>query len=77
MRYRILGNTQVHHPDGSSVALGGARLRALLTVLALRPGRAAPVGVLVGEVGADEPRADAPPARPARVGRVRRVRGPD
>ncbi|GAA2453466.1 hypothetical protein GCM10010388_49220 [Streptomyces mauvecolor] len=77
MRYRILGNTQVHHLDGSPVALGGARLRALLTVLALRPGRAAPVGVLVGEVWGDEPPADAPAALQALVGRLRRVLGHD
>ncbi|MGW1865132.1 BTAD domain-containing putative transcriptional regulator [Streptomyces mauvecolor] len=77
VRYRILGNTQVHHLDGSPVALGGARLRALLTVLALRPGRAAPVGVLVGEVWGDEPPADAPAALQALVGRLRRVLGHD
>ncbi|WP_406508885.1 BTAD domain-containing putative transcriptional regulator [Streptomyces sp. NBC_00212] len=77
MRYRILGNTQVHHLDGSPVALGGARLRALLTVLALRPGRAAPVGVLVGEVWGDEPPADAPAALQALVGRLRRALGHD
>ncbi|WP_053723925.1 BTAD domain-containing putative transcriptional regulator [Streptomyces sp. WM6378] len=77
MRYRILGNTQVHHLDGSPVSLGGARLRALLTVLALRPGRAAPVGVLVGEVWGDEPPADAPAALQALVGRLRRALGHD
>ncbi|MGW2859194.1 BTAD domain-containing putative transcriptional regulator [Streptomyces sp. NPDC001205] len=77
MRYRILGNTQVHHLDGSPVALGGARLRALLTVLALRPGRAAPVSVLVDEVWGDEPPADAPAALQALVGRLRRALGHD
>uniref|UniRef100_A0AAU2VA70 Winged helix-turn-helix domain-containing protein n=1 Tax=Streptomyces sp. NBC_00003 TaxID=2903608 RepID=A0AAU2VA70_9ACTN len=77
MRYRILGNTQVHHLDGSPVALGGARLRALLTALALRPGRAAPVGALVDEVWGDEPPADAPAALQALVGRLRRVLGHD
>ncbi|MCX5382788.1 BTAD domain-containing putative transcriptional regulator [Streptomyces sp. NBC_00083] len=77
MRYRILGNTQAQHPDGSPVALGGARLRALLTVLALRPGRATPVGVLVGEVWGDEPPADAPGALQALIGRLRRGLGHD
>ncbi|MEU3374763.1 BTAD domain-containing putative transcriptional regulator [Streptomyces sp. NPDC006660] len=75
VRYRILGNTQVHRPDGTPVALGGARLRALLTVLALRPGRAVPGNVLVGEVWGDEPPADAPGALQALVGRLRRVLG--
>ncbi|MGW2812144.1 ATP-binding protein [Streptomyces sp. NPDC001415] len=77
MRYRILGNTQAHHLDGSPVALGGARLRALLTALALRPGRAAPVGALVDEVWGDEPPADAPAALQALVGRLRRILGHD
>ncbi|MFG3283722.1 BTAD domain-containing putative transcriptional regulator [Streptomyces sp. NPDC048111] len=75
MRYRILGNTQAHRPDGTPLALGGARLRALVTVLALRPGRAAPVGVLVDEVWGDAPPADAPAALQALVGRLRRVLG--
>ncbi|MEU9193986.1 BTAD domain-containing putative transcriptional regulator [Streptomyces hundungensis] len=77
MRYRILGNTQAHRPDGTPVALGGARLRALVTVLALRPGRAASVGVLVDEVWGDEPPADAPAALQALVGRLRRALGHD
>ncbi|MEV8523333.1 BTAD domain-containing putative transcriptional regulator [Streptomyces sp. NPDC052000] len=75
MRYRILGTTQAFRPDGSPVALGGARLRALLTVLALRPGRAVPVGVLVDEVWDGEPPADASGALQALVGRLRRVLG--
>ncbi|NEB75432.1 winged helix-turn-helix domain-containing protein, partial [Streptomyces sp. SID14478] len=50
MRYRILGTTQALRDDGTTVPVGGARLRALLTVLALRPGRAVPAGVLVEEV---------------------------
>ncbi|MFE9400848.1 BTAD domain-containing putative transcriptional regulator [Streptomyces sp. NPDC006530] len=77
MRYRILGNTQARHPDGTPLALGGARLRALVTVLALRPGRAASVGVLVDEVWGDEPPADAPAALQALVGRLRRALGHD
>ncbi|MET9362717.1 BTAD domain-containing putative transcriptional regulator [Streptomyces sp. NPDC006632] len=75
VRYRILGNTQAHHLDGRPVAVGGARLRALLTALALRPGRAVPVGVLVAEVWGDEPPADAPGALQALVGRLRRGLG--
>ncbi|NYV78602.1 SARP family transcriptional regulator, partial [Streptomyces sp. UH6] len=39
MRYRVLGTTQATRPDGTPVPVGGARLRALLTLLALRPGR--------------------------------------
>ncbi|MFJ8000763.1 AfsR/SARP family transcriptional regulator [Streptomyces sp. NPDC096310] len=74
-RYRILGPTLAQHADGTPAALGGARLRALLTVLALRPGRTVPVGVLVAEVWDGEPPADAVGALQALVGRLRRTLG--
>ncbi|CAM5623540.1 hypothetical protein SVIOM342S_03876 [Streptomyces violaceorubidus] len=77
VRYRILGTTQVLRPDGTAVPLGGARLRALLTVLALRAGRAVPAGLLVEEVWDGDPPADAPGALQALVGRLRRALGAD
>ncbi|MFG2641529.1 BTAD domain-containing putative transcriptional regulator [Streptomyces sp. NPDC048370] len=75
MRYSVLGPTQVHTADGSPVALGGARLRSLLTALALRADRVVPVGVLVAEVWPDDPPADEIAALQALVGRLRRVLG--
>ncbi|MFF7758924.1 BTAD domain-containing putative transcriptional regulator [Streptomyces griseorubiginosus] len=75
MRYRILGTTQALRPDGTSVSVGGARLRALLTVFALRPGRTVPVSVLVDEVWDGGPPADATGAVQALVGRLRRALG--
>ncbi|MFE1911113.1 AfsR/SARP family transcriptional regulator [Streptomyces anandii] len=75
VRYRILGTTQALRPDGTAVPVGGARLRALLTVLALRPGRTVPVGVLVEEVWDGDPPADATGALQALVGRLRRALG--
>ncbi|WP_328401329.1 winged helix-turn-helix domain-containing protein [Streptomyces sp. NBC_00390] len=75
MHFRVLGPVQVLHDDGTPVALGGARLRALLTVLALRAGRAVPVGVLVDEVWDGDPPADAVAALQALVGRLRRALG--
>ncbi|MFE1023562.1 BTAD domain-containing putative transcriptional regulator [Streptomyces sp. NPDC058818] len=75
VRYRILGTTQVLRPDGTAVPLGGARLRALLTVLAMRPGRTVPAGLLVQEVWNGDPPADAPGALQALVGRLRRTLG--
>ncbi|MET8945058.1 BTAD domain-containing putative transcriptional regulator [Streptomyces sp. NPDC004542] len=75
VRYRILGTTQALRPDGTSVPVGGARLRALLTVLALRPGRTVPVGVLVDEVWDGDAPADATAALQALVGRLRRALG--
>lgn len=75
VRYGILGTTQALRDDGTAVAIGGARLRALLAVLALRPGRTVPVAVLVDEVWDGEPPADAPGALQALVGRLRRILG--
>ncbi|CAL9591954.1 hypothetical protein SUDANB145_05244 [Streptomyces sp. enrichment culture] len=77
VRYRILGTTQAFRPDGSPVPVGGARLRALLTVLALRAGRTVPPGLLVDQVWADDPPADATGALQALVGRLRRALGAD
>ncbi|MET7568855.1 BTAD domain-containing putative transcriptional regulator [Streptomyces sp. NPDC005492] len=77
VRYRILGTTQALRPDGTPVPVGGARLRALLTVLALRPGKTVPASVLVDEVWAGDPPADATGALQALVGRLRRVLGAD
>ncbi|MFI6653623.1 ATP-binding protein [Streptomyces sp. NPDC050529] len=75
MRYGILGTTQALRDDGTAVAIGGARLRALLAVLALRTGRTVLVAVLVDEVWDGEPPADAPGALQALVGRLRRILG--
>ena len=77
VRYRILGTTQALRPDGTPVPVGGARLRALLTVLALRAGRTVNAGVLVDEVWDGDPPADAPGALQALVGRLRRALGAD
>ncbi|WP_329116428.1 AfsR/SARP family transcriptional regulator [Streptomyces sp. NBC_01465] len=75
MRYRLLTTTQAVRDDGTAVPLGGSRLRALLTVLALRAGRTVPVGVLVGEVWDGEPPADEAGALQALVARLRRALG--
>ncbi len=77
VRYRLLGTTQAIRPDGTAVPVGGARLRALLSVLALRAGRTVPTGVLVDEVWGAEPPADAVGALQALVGRLRRALGAD
>ncbi|WP_351230482.1 BTAD domain-containing putative transcriptional regulator [Streptomyces sp. NPDC002133] len=75
MHYRVLGTTQAVHDDGTPAVLGGARLRALVAVLALRAGRTVPVGVLVDEVWDGEPPADPVGAVQALVGRARRALG--
>ncbi|MFE2877181.1 BTAD domain-containing putative transcriptional regulator [Streptomyces roseus] len=75
MRYAILGTAQASRDDGSPVAVGGTRLRALLTALALRPGRVVPVHLLVEQVWDGEEPADAQAALQALVGRLRRALG--
>ncbi|MFE3030992.1 BTAD domain-containing putative transcriptional regulator [Streptomyces canus] len=77
VRYRILGTTQALRSDGTTVPVGGTRLRALLTVLALRPGRTVPVSLLVDEVWDGDPPADGTGAVQALVGRLRRAIGAD
>ncbi|MDT0392520.1 BTAD domain-containing putative transcriptional regulator [Streptomyces dubilierae] len=77
MRYRILGVTTAEGEDGTVVPVGGPRLRALLTALALRPGRVTPPRTLIDEVWADDPPQDAPAALQALVGRLRRTLGKD
>ncbi|MEU6821325.1 BTAD domain-containing putative transcriptional regulator [Streptomyces atriruber] len=77
MRYCVLGAARAARPDGSPVPVGGARLRALLTALALHPGRPVPAQALVDDVWSGEPPADATGALQALVGRLRRVLGAD
>ncbi|WP_258052750.1 BTAD domain-containing putative transcriptional regulator [Streptomyces sp. Ru73] len=50
MRYGILGTTQARRDDGTDVALGGARLRALLAALALTPGRPRTPDTLITDI---------------------------
>jgi predicted ATPase/DNA-binding SARP family transcriptional activator len=75
VRYTILGSTQALRDDGTPVALAGGRLRALLTALALRPGRVVGADLLIGEVWDGEPPAGATGALQALVGRLRRAVG--
>ncbi|MEV5976042.1 BTAD domain-containing putative transcriptional regulator [Streptomyces sp. NPDC052114] len=77
MRYRLLGPTRATRPDGTPIPLGGPRLRALLTALALHPDRTVPAPTLVDEVWGTEPPADATGALQALVARLRRTLGAD
>ncbi|MEV6317164.1 BTAD domain-containing putative transcriptional regulator [Streptomyces sp. NPDC051776] len=77
VRYGILGTAQAHDDDGTPVALGGVRLRALLTALAREPGRVRTAEALIAEVWGDAPPADAAGALHALVGRLRRALGHD
>ncbi|MGI5352077.1 AfsR/SARP family transcriptional regulator [Streptomyces sp. CA-250714] len=75
--YRVLGTTQALREDGTTVPIGGARLRALLTALALAGGRAVHTGELAAAVWSEheDPPADETAALQALVGRLRRSLG--
>jgi predicted ATPase/DNA-binding SARP family transcriptional activator len=74
-RYLILGPAEAYGPGGP-VPLGGPRLRALLTALALRAPRAVPAEALAADVWEPEDApADAVAALQALVGRLRRALG--
>ncbi|MFJ3668135.1 BTAD domain-containing putative transcriptional regulator [Streptomyces sp. NPDC090106] len=75
MRYRILGVTQAEDDHGDALPLGGPRVRALLTALALRPDTVTTPTTLIDEVWPDDPPQDAPAALQALVGRLRRALG--
>ncbi|MFJ8488540.1 BTAD domain-containing putative transcriptional regulator [Streptomyces sp. NPDC094038] len=77
MRYRILGVAQASDDQGTPIPVGGPRLRALLTVLALHPTRTLTPETLIEEIWAadDAPPQDAPAALQALVGRLRRALG--
>ncbi|MER6538897.1 BTAD domain-containing putative transcriptional regulator [Streptomyces sp900105755] len=79
MRYRILGVAQASDDQGTPIPVGGPRLRALLTVLALHPARTLTPETLIEEIWAadDDLPQDAPAALQALVGRLRRVLGRD
>ncbi|MFJ7340492.1 BTAD domain-containing putative transcriptional regulator [Streptomyces sp. NPDC101110] len=77
MRYRILGVTTAEDEHGTAVPVGGPRLRALLTALALRPSRVVTSRTLIDEVWVQDPPQDAPAALQALVGRLRRALGRD
>ncbi|WP_369170414.1 BTAD domain-containing putative transcriptional regulator [Streptomyces sp. R28] len=79
MQYRILGVTQAEDDQGTAIPIGGPRLRALLTALALRPGRLTTPDTLIDDVwsGDGTPPHDAPAALQALIGRLRRTLGKD
>ncbi|MFE2044927.1 BTAD domain-containing putative transcriptional regulator [Streptomyces sp. NPDC059477] len=77
MRYGILGVTEAWDEQGVALALGGARVRALLAALAVRTGRAVAPAALIDGIWTDEPPRDPPAALQALVGRLRRAVGKD
>ncbi|MFI0352611.1 BTAD domain-containing putative transcriptional regulator [Actinomadura sp. 9N407] len=73
MRVRILGALEVTAGGGRAVAVGGARLRVLLTRLALDAGREVPGETLVRTLWPDETPGDPANALHTLVSRLRRA----
>ncbi|MGW2276070.1 BTAD domain-containing putative transcriptional regulator [Streptomyces yangpuensis] len=73
MRISMLGTLDVRGEDGSGVGVGGTRLRALLILLALEPGRVVASELLIDGIWAQDPPAGAANALQALVSRLRRA----
>ncbi|WP_103883653.1 BTAD domain-containing putative transcriptional regulator [Actinacidiphila yanglinensis] len=73
MQIAMLGPFQASTDDGGSADVPGARLRALLIALALRPGQAVPKATLVHWIWGEHPPADATNALQRLVSRLRKV----
>ncbi|MFG2975008.1 BTAD domain-containing putative transcriptional regulator [Streptomyces sp. NPDC048331] len=73
MRISMLGALDVRGEDGSGIGVGGTRLRALLILLALEPGRVVASELLVDGIWQDTPPAGAANALQALVSRLRRA----
>jgi predicted ATPase/DNA-binding SARP family transcriptional activator len=69
----MLGSVEVRDGAGCLVEVSGARLRALLALLALRPGQVAGVGYLIDELWESHPPDGAGNALQALVSRLRRA----
>ncbi|MEU6537817.1 BTAD domain-containing putative transcriptional regulator [Streptomyces sp. NPDC047000] len=69
----VLGPLEVRAGDGGPVDVPGARLRALLVALALRPGQVVPRASLVDWIWGEQPPADAANALQRLVSRLRKA----
>ncbi|MEU8659154.1 AfsR/SARP family transcriptional regulator, partial [Actinoplanes philippinensis] len=73
MQIGILGPFEVRTDSGALADVPGARLRGLLTALALEPGRVVPKATLVDRIWGDAPPADATNALHRLVSRLRKT----
>ena len=77
MRFRVLGPLEVTGPDGSPVDVGGAKPRALLTLLLADAGRVVGIDRIVATLWGEEPPPTVTGTLQAYVSHLRRVLEPD
>jgi DNA-binding SARP family transcriptional activator len=77
VRFRVLGPLEVTGPDGSPLDVGGAKPRALLTLLLAEPGRVVGIDRIVGTLWGDDPPPTVTGTLQAYVSHLRRVLEPD
>jgi predicted ATPase/DNA-binding SARP family transcriptional activator len=71
VRIGLLGTLQVRDDAGDPVRVGGHRIRSLLILLALEPGRVVPASSLIARLWPDDPPADGANALQTLVSRLR------
>ncbi|MDA0637864.1 BTAD domain-containing putative transcriptional regulator [Nonomuraea sp. MCN248] len=77
MRFEILGPTAVRGADGAAIPIGGPRVRALLALLALEPGRVIDADRLATGLYGEDPPEGVANALQSQVSRLRRALGRD
>ncbi|TFV64844.1 UNVERIFIED_ORG: hypothetical protein E4P37_12295 [Bacillus sp. AZ43] len=77
MHFRVLGPLEVTDPQGRPLDVGGAKPRALLTLLLAEPGRVVAVDRIVSTLWGDDPPATVTGTLQAYVSHLRRVLEPD
>ncbi|SOE00130.1 AfsR/SARP family transcriptional regulator [Blastococcus haudaquaticus] len=77
MPFRVLGPLEVTGPDGSPLDVGGAKPRALLTLLLAEPGRVVGIDRIVGALWGEDPPPTVTGTLQAYVSHLRRVLEPE
>ncbi|SFF65378.1 AfsR/SARP family transcriptional regulator [Blastococcus tunisiensis] len=77
MRFRVLGPLEVTGPDGRPLDVGGAKPRALLTLLLAEAGRVVGIDRIVDALWGEDPPATATGTLQAYVSHLRRVLEPE
>ena len=75
MEVRLLGGIEVVGGDGGTLSVQGAKLRALLALLALAPGRVVATDRLIDDLWGDDPPATVSNALQGLVSKLRKALG--